>query len=263
LLTYRFTLNLPRANQHNLPGDTGLHPGWAILADRPQTPAFVVTAFEERVALQYLQTVWQLAPELTLIEVERLDTSTLAEDQLWYITRQAVTIAPTSLQRAFSFQAAGEQLIALYPQPPASLPAEAQPLSLDFGNKLQLVAWEAVPTWPHEILAHSGLAPTWQIALYWQPLGALETDYTVSLRPFVGGQPLMAGSEPVMQDHQPVWGLYPTSQWRSGEIVRDVYTFSLPEGVSPEAVQVVVYRTTENGFENLGEQVINFSHKQP
>jgi hypothetical protein len=42
-----------------------------------------------------------------------------------------------------------------------------------------------------------------------------------------------------------------------------VYTLSLPEGIIPEAFQVVVYRTTENGFENLGEQIINFSQKQP
>ena len=142
-------------------------------------------------------------------------------------------------------------------------PATAQPLSLDFGGKLQLLAWEPISDGSNEISAQPGLPSNWQIALYWQPYGKVEADYTVSLRPLAAGQPLMQGNEPVMQDHQPVWGLYPTSRWRQGEIVRDVYALPLPEGVTPEAVQVVVYWITEKGFENLGEQVINFSQKQP
>jgi hypothetical protein len=263
LLIYRFALNLPRTNQHNLPSDTGLHPGWAILADRPHPPAFVVTAFEERVALQYLQTVWQLAPDLTLVEPESLDPLTLGEDKVWYITRQAAAIAPATLQKDLSLQAAGQQLIALYPQPLYQLSATAQPLALDFGGKLQLLAWESIPDGSNEIPTQPGLASTWQIALYWQLYREVEVDYTVSLRPLAAGQPLMRGNEPVMQDHQPVWSLYPTSRWRQGEIVRDVYALSLPEKVIPEAFQVVVYRTTENGFENLGEQTIDFSQKQP
>jgi hypothetical protein len=220
-------------------------------------------AFEERVALQYLQTVWGLAPELTLVEVESLDPLTLKEDKLGYITRQAAAIASAPLLKDFSLQAAGQQLIALYPQPLSRLPATAQPLSLDFGGKLQLLAWEPIPGRPDELSAQSGLPPNWQIALYWQPYGEVAVDYTVSLRPLAAGQLLRQGNEPVMQDHQPVWGLYPTSRWRQGEIIRDLYALSLPEGIIPEAFQVVVYRTTENGFENLGEQVINFSQKQP
>jgi hypothetical protein len=263
LLIYRFALNLPRANQHNRPSDTGLHPGWTILADQPHAPAFVVTAFEERVALQYLQTVWQLAPELSLVEAESLDSWSLPEDQPWYITRRAAAIAPAVLQKDFSLQAAGQQLIALYPQPLSQLPGTAQPLSLDFGGKLQLLAWEPIPDRSNEISAQAGLPSNWQIALYWQPYGEVEVDYTISLRLLIAGQPLMQGNEPVMQDHQPVWGLYPTSRWRQGEIVKDMYVLSLPKGITPEAFQVVVYRTTENGFENLGEQTVEFSQKQP
>jgi hypothetical protein len=53
LLVYRFNASLPRANQRDLPGDTGLDPGWTILADRPRLPALIATEFEERIALQY------------------------------------------------------------------------------------------------------------------------------------------------------------------------------------------------------------------
>jgi hypothetical protein len=84
----------------------------------------------------------------------------------------------------------------------------------------------------------------------------LTDDYTISVRPLEGGQLITAGGEPVIQDHQPVWGYYPTSQWASGEIVRDVYALSVPEEAKPDAVQVVIYRATETGFENLGDAVV-------
>jgi hypothetical protein len=73
----------------------------------------------------------------------------------------------------------------------------------------------------------------------------------------------MAGDQPAMQDHQPVWGFYPTSRWHAGEVIRDVYAFNLPGPAAPEAIQVVIYQTTEGGFENLGEHVINLNSMQP
>jgi len=54
-----------------------------------------------------------------------------------------------------------------------------------------------------------------------------------------------------------VWGVYPTSQWQPHEIVRDVYALTLPAGMSPETAQIIVYKTTDKGFENLAETVIN------
>jgi hypothetical protein len=42
-----------------------------------------------------------------------------------------------------------------------------------------------------------------------------------------------------------------------GEIVRDVYALSLPAEVNPEAMQIVVYRATNAGFENLAEAIVS------
>ena len=54
-----------------------------------------------------------------------------------------------------------------------------------------------------------------------------------------------------------MWGAYPTSRWQPAEIVRDVYALSLPEGTTPNAVQIVVYSTTSNGFENLADVIVS------
>jgi hypothetical protein len=85
----------------------------------------------------------------------------------------------------------------------------------------------------------------------------LNDDYTVSVRPLVGGQLITVAGENVIQDHQPVWGVYPTSRWRAGELVRDVYALRLPPDATPDAMQIVVYKPIEGSFDNLGEATLH------
>ena len=247
LVLYRFTASLPRANQRNRPDDTGLEPGWAILADQPVRPALVSGVFGERVALDYLRIVWGAADGVyaTAAGDFTLPDAAAVDDLAIYMTRQAVAAAPDAIRLETVYpQAAGEQLIALWSTPRTELPPSAIPLHLDFGDKLELIGWEQID------------AANWQIALYWRAIAPMSDDYTMSVRPLVGGAVLTSEGEAVIQDHQPVWGVYPTSRWRSGELVRDVYALSLPPATSPEAIRVVVYRATESGFENLAEQTL-------
>jgi hypothetical protein len=175
------------------------------------------------------------------------------------MSRRAAAAAPEAINQGERYpQAAGEQLVALWPAPRREIPATASPLDLRFGETLQLVGWEKVdPAYPlpDEVAGRLARA-NWQIALYWQAAQPLEADYTVSVRPLVGGQLISVNDEALIQDHQPVWGLYSTRRWQPGEIVRDVYALSLPPEVKPEAIQVVVYKATVSGFENIAERTI-------
>jgi hypothetical protein len=251
LLVYQFAANLPRANQHNRPDDTGLNPGWAILADRPAFPALVVADFAERVALQYLTTVWGLAPGLKPINPADIDGPPTS---YFYITRQAAATVPQIIQLTQTPpQAAGEQLILLQSPPLIQLPSGATPLNLAFGDALKLVGYELVEAeilWPDSTIQPLGRG-NWQIALYWQALQPPGRNYTISVRPMQAGQLITHHGQPVIQDHPPVWGVYPTGQWQPGPLVRDIYALNLPSGVTPDAVQIVVYRPTDSGFENL------------
>jgi hypothetical protein len=264
LLPYRFFTNFPRASQHNLPTDTGLDPGWAILADQPQPPGLISSDFAERVALQYLSIIWGTAPDIyptdpgsfTPSTVGQVDTRSVS----YYITRRAIATAPQTIPPKGKYpQAAGEQLIRLSPHPLTELPSSAQPLNLQFGDAFKLVGWEPVKNdddnLPEEIAARLPRA-NWQIALYWQTSQALGEDYTISVRPMMGGQVMTVEGKALIQDHQPVWGVYPTSRWQPDEIVRDVYALSLPPNVTPEAMQIVVYKAIGASFENLAEQTI-------
>jgi len=246
LLAYRVATNLPRANQHNLPADTGLDPGWTILADSPQTPAIIAGSFEEKVALDYLRTVWGAAEGIMTTDPGQLDPASLKPTGFnLYITRRAAAATPDLIDTSgLTPQAAGLELIALPNPPPMQLPASAHPLDVPFGDALRLAGWELVDS------------DLWQVALYWQTSTPLDYDYTVSVRPLVAGQPIMVEGEPLIQDHQPVWGVYPTGRWSAGVMVRDVYALPLPPGVKPDAIQIVIYRPTAEGFENLAEQII-------
>ena len=259
LLFYRFTTNLPRANQHNLPTDTGLDPGWALLADQPVTPALISGNFAERVALQYLTTVWGVVPSIYPTDAGDL-TPPPNVDRAGLVTYISRAAAPsTTLQLAQVHpQAAGEQLIELESMPRYKLPQAATPLNVDFAGQLKLAGWEPVKEaqfLPDDVAKRLPRA-NWQIALYWQSLQKLNANYTISVRPLAGGQLITENGTPLIQDHQPVWGFYPTNRWVPGELVRDVYALTLPEGIRPDAAQIIIYQTTETGFENLAETTI-------
>ncbi len=262
LLIYRLITNLPAATQRNLPTDTGLDPGWAILADRPRSPARIAVDFEERVALQYLHTVWGVVPQIEPVTGDGVDGPGAAQkDVPLYVSRRAATMPPDILlDEAIYPQAAGVQLIHLTGETRAELPASAERLDLQFGDRLRLVGWDPLPAdYPlPEAVARRGIRPNWQIALYWQTSEPLTVDYTISVRPLVEGQIIDRAGEPLIQDHQPVWGLYPTSRWPTGHLVRDVYALDLPAGVTPTTLQIVVYYPTAGGFENVGLQTIPF-----
>jgi hypothetical protein len=93
--------------------------------------------------------------------------------------------------------------------------------------------------------------------LYWQSLGALEADYTISVRLLQNGAPIEGQAGPLIQDHQPVWNRYPTSFWRPDERVADAYVLPLSTAVQPEQLQLVVYRSTADGFVNLDVKTID------
>ena len=81
------------------------------------------------------------------------------------------------------------------------------------------------------------------VTLYWQPQQKLDADFTG----FV--QLLAASGDKVAQgnDHPAGGAYYPTSLWRPGELLRDVFTVTLPSSLQPGAYTILagMYRTHE------------------
>jgi hypothetical protein len=66
------------------------------------------------------------------------------------------------------------------------------------------------------------------LSLYWLAKGPTDQPYTVFAHLIAAD-----GFNRTSQDNQPVWGSYPTTQWRPGEKISDKYTLTLPSGAPP------------------------------
>jgi len=255
LTGYRFAVSLPRADQSWRPEDTGLDPGWAVLADDPAAGAVVVADHAEWVALTYLMDVWGASPSI----VARPLCQPLPA-AVTYITRRAVAADPACLGEGHRY-ASGAELVRVQDEPERQPPSTATPTRVRLGDAMQLVGYASVRVAAPLRGATGQPAPgvRWRLSLYWQTTRPLEADYTVSVRPLRGGQPIEdAGGQALIQDHQPAWNAYPTSRWQPGEVVRDDYVFDLGGGETPDGAHLVVYRVVADDqgrpvFETLGE----------
>jgi hypothetical protein len=90
-----------------------------------------------------------------------------------------------------------------------------------------------------------------QVTILWEALQLIEEDFSVAVH-LVAHTPPRDGTDILSQadSRHPVAGWYPTSQWQAGEIVRDSYVIDVPEGSTPAAVLVGLYRV-----EDLGDAV--------
>ncbi len=235
-----------------------------MLADNPPAGSIIVGEHREWLALEYLTAVWQAEPLIDPRPLCQPYFSYLAENtqpshdiSAIYLTRHAAEADPTCLADQHRY-AAGANLIRVQPVPNTQLPDSTQPAALKFGPELRLLGFEVHPSREAGPLTQD--RANWQVSLYWQAEAPIEFDYTVSVRPLADGALIFdEKGEPLIQDHQPVWNSYPTSRWSPGEIVRDDYVLYLPEEVVPDAIQIVVYRSTSAGFENLGDVQLDLS----
>ena len=88
------------------------------------------------------------------------------------------------------------------------------------------------------------------MTVYWKAQRRPAFDYSVA----VHSPPLSPTGQRISsladQSH-PVSGWYPTSRWEPGEVVRDDYVLSVPEGAAPVGVRVgMYYQDDEGGFVN-------------
>jgi hypothetical protein len=125
-----------------------------------------------------------------------------------------------------SFEPISDKLF-VGPFPVAPIPptteelAHAQSLNVKFGDAITLRGYTLAPA-----SAHPG--DQFRVTLYWQSNAPVARDYTVFVHLLDA-----SGSVRAQVDAQPVNGAYPISLWNVGQIVRDVYTLSLPGDLAP------------------------------
>jgi hypothetical protein len=242
LIISRLWINFPDADQRDKPEDTALELGQAILADQPASQAIISGSYEENVSLQYLTLIWGQRDDLRVVITDDfLELWTWGEENLC-LTKEAASFVLPQLTRRPRLSSQGLQLIAVRHRPNREVPRMHGRLEADVGDNLRLLGYDHPPS-----------AEGLHLALYWRATETMDTDYAVSVRPTRDGELLFHDGELVQQDHaHPVWGYYPISTWKRNEIVRDDYLIAIPAGLEYNGVMVVAYRTTENGFQDLG-----------
>lgn len=245
LVVARFTLSWPDANQRNRQDDTALLPGQRILADAPERNAALFGVTEEANSLRYLTDIWSQRPDVQAVSREQAQALLPSSARPLYATRAAAPLIGSEISATAYLSSAGQALIRLADAPMTTLPAGARRLELAAGDGLTLLGIAA---------GQPAAGQPWPLRLFWRADQPISQDWSISVRPTRGGQPLPRADGGIVQQDEthPVYGAYPTSRWRTGEVVADDYLLPLPAGAAPDGVQVVIYRRlADGGFENL------------
>jgi len=237
LLCYRAVISYPLANSHNRPDDTGLAPGWAILADAPPISTAVFGTAAEEAALNYLTQIWGQRPDLRTVTSDQARV-VLSQGAPLAVTQAILPLAPQEVSPEARYSALGRTLIALHREPNRSVPGGLQPWAHDFGAAMRLLGGKA---------ERNPATGEMVVRLAWEAKEKPAQDWSISVRLTQDGREIAQ----VDQEH-PVFGVYPTSRWSPGEVVNDAYPLKLPPDAKADGVTVILYRKTpEGGFVNL------------
>ncbi|MBU1879947.1 MAG: hypothetical protein KJ734_13460, partial [Chloroflexi bacterium] len=245
LLLTRFAVNWPRNDSARRPGDDGLTPGWTILADDPVFDAAVACTYEEGLSLDYLTTIWGARPDVAVLSATPDGSTWTGHAEPLYLTRSAAALAAPGVLEPFYLWSRG-RLIDVHRQAVWDAPAGivALPPGADIGaGQLSLLGYE---------VRQRPDAGALQVVFYWRGGRPFTYDWTVSARLLNGDPVALTTDQPAQDDHPPVWGVYPTTRWSPGEVVRDDCFIPWTPDTAYDRVGAVVYRPADGGWQNLG-----------
>ena len=259
LVISRLTYPDPRAFQRNRPDDDALRLGQEILIDQPLLDATVIGDVDQFVSLAYLTEIWDVRPD---VRAARLSESRyLVETNIspLYVTRQVAPLVFQEIGSAY-LSGYGATLLELRPKPMWKLPESAHRLEVTVGDSLRLEGYQFEARESELVLLRhrserneESPKRLFHLTLFWRAVTDMQADWSISVRPTLGGQHLAADDGIVQMDvGHPVLGLYPMSRWLPGEVVRDDYLISLRPDQEYDGAQVVVYRQVDGTFDNLG-----------
>jgi len=190
--------------------------GVDMLSQLLEDNAVVIGILGEMTLLRYFQRTEGLRPEVATIVADR-DKERLAALEGALDAGQAVYVLRPihGLPERYSLSALGP-LIRVRAAPVTTLPTLQHPLAIDLTDSLRLLGYDAAVMSPHQ-------QTTVRLTLHWQVLAPVGADYKVSARLLDG-----EGNQVAQVDDVPVHNTYPTSRWKAGETIADVYDLTVP-----------------------------------
>jgi hypothetical protein len=260
---WRFTASLAAADSRNRPTDSAFDQAAILLAQPLPAQAALFAAVHDALALQYLSAVWQIRPDVRVVD-SGAAAQLLATGQPVYSTWEAASTLRAELPPDLvTTQQAGnpgwikfDPIAQTTPLMPVTL------LNRTVLTDVVLLGYGVTPVAPSPLVGYrstiaandNGLTLT----LFWQlPPAGWPAGVSISVRPRQAGQPIANGQGGYWQEdrQQPALGLY---QAPPGQPIVDPYYLPAPVGATDtiDQVQILLYRATANGFENLAEVVV-------
>ncbi len=238
--------NLPALNRSN---DWAIHDYGLDMMRQPLEPdAAIVGILGEVTLVRYFQATEGLRPDLLPVaadqEIQRLAiiARLLDEGRPVYLTRE-LPGAPA----LWSLSAVGP-LIQVNPRPIVRVPDTPFIAGSSLIPEITLYGY-AISRPP----THSAIAPV-RLTLAWQATAPITRELKVSVRLYAEGDSLSKGDQPVAQDDAaPVHFAYPTTAWRPGEFITDVYDLVLPPTLQPgEYTPLIILYEPMQGAAEVG-----------
>jgi hypothetical protein len=216
-----------------------------MLSQPLEDNAVVIGILGEMTLLRYFQRTEGLRPEVGTIVADRDEErlaaveGALGAGQAAYITRPI-----HGLPERYSLSALGP-LIRVRASPTTAIPTRQHPLAVDLTDSLRLLGYDAAVMSPHR-------QTTVRLTLHWQVLAPVGADYKVSARLLD-----VEGNQIAQIDNVPVHNTYPTSRWKAGETITDVYDLTVPPDTpsGPYRLLFILYQPdtlAEVGWAELG-----------
>ncbi len=235
----------PRANQRHRADDTGLVPGQHILAQNPPQNSAIITDMQEKLALDYLTTIWGLRPDVSALGPSDAFRALEAQRPL-LVSATAANYAAAQSGLPLRYTAWGPSLLLASPQqlPQRSI-RDLTYSGAKLGDNLILLGYQ---------VQKSDTLTTLHLAL--KARQTPQQNWAISVRLLAGGNIIM------QQDHAaPALGFTPTTSLRPGQTVFDAFTLSWPDTAPPpDTLQIILYRQLADGsFQNLTNQTFPLS----
>jgi len=214
---------------------------WTVYDDgreimtQPLPPgAVIIGILGEMTRLRYFQQVEGLRPDLRTVAADREAERRLAVRAHLTAGEDVFLTRPLpGIEQEYSLAADG-LLIRVLDTPLTQPPDEAKRVERPITSDILLLAYHT-----ERLTRHDG--QRLRLTLYWQPTAPLPASLKVSARLLDN-----AGKMIAQRDGIPVHNAYPTTAWRTGEVIPDVYELPLPaKHPVPRRALVIVYNPAD------------------
>ncbi len=214
LLAWQVAAAFPQADRSKIIGPP--FNGRDVLAQPLPDESVIIALLGEATYLRYLQEAVGLQPHIETVatqtdpqelRVNAINTA-LAAGKRPFLTRELFGAGERWSLSAFG------PLIEVLPTPRNTLPTEFLPIEIPVTEQITLVGWNRA------LIEQSTLE---RVTLAWQVNGTINEPLHVSARLIASDGTLLCESELCQKDSPPLKNAYPTTLWRSGEIILDSY----------------------------------------